>query len=95
MLETADRERESTRKRIVRTVVLANVAYIEQNKTRLLGCLSQKCYHLRTQSHHKSLHIHSFNTLKCFMKRTAVSNVLYLTGKFEVTAELIWSRKKF
>lgn len=62
MFKTADRKRESTQERTAMTIVLANVAYTEQNKTRLLGCLSQNCYHLRTQPNHKSLHIHSFNT---------------------------------
>lgn len=91
MFKTADRKRESTQERTAKTIVLANVAYTEQTKT--AGCLSQKGDLLRTQPNHKSLHIHSFNTPKCFMKMTAINDVLYRT-KFELAAEFIWTRKK-
>lgn len=81
-------------------MVLANVAYKEQ-LTRLFGCLSQKYKRLcclpprNPQPNHNTLNIYSFNTQKCVMKRTAISDVLDGTGKFKLAAEIIWMRIKF
>lgn len=67
-----------------RIMVLANMAYEEQVTCWMFASKMQKAIlpPKNPQARHNNLNRYSFNTQKCVMQRTAINDVLELTGKF-------------